>query len=576
MTRPLLALLTSLALVAPAGAQDMRSRANDAIHVLRAEQKPDGSYGGSVATTGLALYGFAKSGRQYREADGPFVSRAVEFLQGHAATDGSFTSPADKDAVRSTLAAALALHALDAKKYEKQVKSAADFASQKSGKKWVEGDPLEVFVETAAPGLLPLVPADPDEQKAAADAGKQPNGGYGDPAVTASRLVLFNRVASLAPPSKPEDRPLAPLPAWDPNAKVDVDETLRQSIRFLMSRQGPSGGFGSAITKGEDLGVTALAAQALWAWPGEMPADVRKAAERATEMVAAAAREDGSIHGSGLENYTTSAAVGALVASKDAKYKKTIDKARAYLSSLQADEAEGIKPDHWSYGGFGYGDEERPDLSNTQFAMDALHVAGAPPDDPAMRRALVFLQRCQNRSETNHIEISRDGVTAVAGNDGGAMYYPGNSKAGVDKLPDGRVVPRSYGSMTYALLKGFVFAGLPKDDARLKDAYAWCAKNYTLDRVPGYEEMAKAMPRAVHQGLFYYYVAMATALRAYGAKEIETPDGKKHDWRRELAARLKSMQKPDGSFVNENSPRWFEGDEVLATTHAVLALGATK
>jgi squalene-hopene/tetraprenyl-beta-curcumene cyclase len=110
----------------------------------------------------------------------------------------------------------------------------------------------------------------------------------------------------------------------------------------------------------------------------------------------------------------------------------------------------------------------------------------------------------------------------------------------------------------------------------LKAAYDWCRKNYTVDRVPGYEEMAKLLPRRPYQGLYYYYLTMATALSALGVDTIDTPDGKKHDWRAELAARLASMQKADGSWVNENSPRWYEGDELIATSYALLALHALR
>jgi len=574
-----LALALSAFLAPAAASQDLRTRANRAVHALRAEQRPDGSYGGTVSTTAATLYGFARCAREYREADGPFMARAVEFLLKCARDDGSISAAGDADKTASTMWAALALHALDKKKHEAKIRAAMDYVAKASGKSVAAGASPEELAFQATPDLLPSASPGEDGMKegvAALDQGVRPDGGYADAATTAKRLVLMNRLAALNPPPKTEERPAVALPPFDPAAKADVDAAMKKAIQFLLSRRMPTGGFGSAATKGQDLGITALAAQALWCWPGEMPADVRDAAKKATEIVFAGARPDGSIHGGGLENYTTSASLGALVRSGDARYKPAIEKARAFLEKLQGDESEGYSKSDWAYGGFGYGDEERPDLSNTQFAMDALKLAGAAPDDPAIRRALIFLERCQNRSESNHVEISRDGVTAVAGNDGGGVYYPGNSKAGMEKLPDGKVVPRSYGSMTYALLKGFVFAGVPKDDPRMKDALAWCRAHYTLDRVPGYEEMAKASPRAAYQGLFYYFLTMANALSAYGGDVIETPDGKKHNWREELASRLVSLQRPDGSFVNENSARWYEGDDVLATSYAVLTLAALK
>ena len=100
------------------------------------------------------------------------------------------------------------------------------------------------------------------------------------------------------------------------------------------------------------------------------------------------------------------------------------------------------------------------DLSNTQFAVDALRASGLDPEDEAFVKALVFLQRTQNLTSVNEFEDkvrAEDGSwqTVTSGDDGGSAYYPGNSPAGYIDLPDGRRVPRSYGSMTYALLKTY-------------------------------------------------------------------------------------------------------------------------
>ncbi|MBI3820014.1 MAG: hypothetical protein HY286_15060 [Planctomycetes bacterium] len=556
---------------------DFRSLGNSAVHLLRAAQGKDGSYGGDAEATALALYGFTKCARQYRETDGPFITKAVEYLLSKRAPDGAFKG---NNTLNATLAAAVALDALDKTKYAGIVADAiksAETAAKKTAPAKASGAELFNYAMDAAPELIGRLPADITDASEfslpAAGAAQEP----ADVAKIARKLVLITMAASRVPPQKPQEIPATPLPAWDPNAKVDLDVTIRSGIGFLVKRQSPDGSFGTPVTKDQLIGVTALVAQAIWGWPGERPAEVAAAASKATKVVAGAARPDGSIHGGGLENYTTSASVGALVASGNPEYRDLVARAKKYITDLQADEGEGVSPEHWSYGGTGYGDEERPDMSNTNFALEALRKAGVKSDDPAMQKALKFLERCQNRSESNTTEISRDGVTAVSGNDGGGIYYPGKSQAGADKSADGkRETPRSYGSMTYALVKGFIFAGLQKDDPRLKAAFEWCKKNYTLDRVPGYEEMSKVSPRIAYQGLFYYYLTMATALRAYGEDEIITPDGQKHAWRVEMTSRLASLQKPDGSFANENSPRWWEGDEIIATAYAVLTLEALK
>lgn len=45
----------------------------------------------------------------------------------------------------------------------------------------------------------------------------------------------------------------------------------------------------------------------------------------------------------------------------------------------------------------------------------------------------------------------------------------------------------------------------------------------------------------------------------------------KHDWRAELRAELARRQQPNGSWVNDTD-RWMEGDPILVTGYALLAL----
>jgi squalene-hopene/tetraprenyl-beta-curcumene cyclase len=71
-------------------------------------------------------------------------------------------------------------------------------------------------------------------------------------------------------------------------------------------------------------------------------------------------------------------------------------------------------------------------------------------------------------------------------------------------------------------------------------------------------------------GLYYYYHTMARALNVYDEPTITDAQGKKHDWRVELADKIASLQKPDGSWQGEK--KWFEDNNVLTTAYAVLAL----
>ena len=170
--------------------------------------------------------------------------------------------------------------------------------------------------------------------------------------------------------------------------------------------------------------------------------------------------------------------------------------------------------------------------------------------------------------------MTRDGIVIKAGDDGGGYYQPDESKAGYIELGDGSKIPRSYGSMSYALLKGFVFAGLTKDDPRVAACWKWLSDNYTLDVNPGFP--ASAGPVAPYQGLFYYFHTMGKALDIFGVNTITDGEGVEHDWRAELAGRITSMQAKDGSWVNQNAPRWWEGNPLLATSYALRTLAATR
>ena len=96
-------------------------------------------------------------------------------------------------------------------------------------------------------------------------------------------------------------------------------------------------------------------------------------------------------------------------------------------------------------------------------------------------------------------------------------YYPGDSSFGFIELPDGKIMMRSYGSMTYALLKSYVLCGLKPDDNRVKAALNWVSKNFTVTENPGAAPNAPEETKL--QGLFYYYLAMAQTLDNMGIKE---------------------------------------------------------
>ncbi|MFH1227201.1 MAG: prenyltransferase/squalene oxidase repeat-containing protein [Planctomycetota bacterium] len=248
-----------------------------------------------------------------------------------------------------------------------------------------------------------------------------------------------------------------------------------------------------------------------------------------------------------------------------------IKKATEYLVKSQ----NGPESADKDFGGWGYDEKKgtvNANLSTTAYAMDALHLAGLPKDSEVYKRAVEFLAKVQDSSEYNKFRATE--------NSGGFSYSPVESKGGEKTTPDGKKVLKTYGSMTYAGVKSFIYAYLDKNDPRVQAAYNWIKSNYTLDENPGLRTDAE--PNLGKQGLFYYYHTFAKSLDAYGEKTLVTADlsagqaGKKeHLWANELVGKLAGMQKPDGSWSNEVS-RWWEDFAPLATSYSLMSLNICR
>lgn len=364
----------------------------------------------------------------------------------------------------------------------------------------------------------------------------------------------------------PDEAP--PLPAIVASP-LELNDAVAKAMDFLDVNQ-KSGRFG--FEGYEDPGITGMALSAAIRSARLLERTSPTYVDQGLQYLDSLRKEDGSVFLTGLKTYVTSVALMAFADSRDPAYTEAIEKARAFLVAVQADEGEGYSMEEDPfYGGLGYGGDERPDLSNTQMALDALKAAGLDKDHEAFQKALNFVRKCQNQAETNPTEvILSDGRKVVAGTDGGGIYYPGDSKAGVEEVDKGVFVARSYGSMTYALLKSLIFTGLDREDKRVKAAVKWVENHYTLEENPGFEQTKN--PEAGQQGLYYYYLTMARALDALGRDVINDSRGTPHPWKKELARKILSLQRVNGSWINERSPRWFEGNPVLATSYALLVL----
>ena len=343
------------------------------------------------------------------------------------------------------------------------------------------------------------------------------------------------------------------LPAQTVGPKPDdLAKARGKAINFLKTSQAAEGNW----TSPESPGISGLVTYSLLL--SGVPAS-DPVVDKALKHLASFAQPDGGIYSpkSHHGNYETSICLLAFQqANKEGKYTAMIAKADKYLRKLQWDDTETTDASDPKFGGAGYGRTgDRPDLSNTVFFLDALQAAGAKKDDPAVQKALVFLSRCQNlETENNTTKFS----SLV--NDGGFYYTPaagGNSQAG--NTANGGL--RSYGSMTYAGLKSMIYAGLTPEDPRVKAATEWITKFYSVEENPGLGQ----------QGVFYYHQMFAKALSTMDLDMVKDAQGKLHDWRKELAEHLFTLQQENGAWLNKND-RWYEGNPDLATAYVLIAL----
>ena len=338
-------------------------------------------------------------------------------------------------------------------------------------------------------------------------------------------------------------------------AALTIDAAIGGGAKFLLAKQAEDGHW-------SDAQMPALTALPLWALTGATDAPGREAAmKKAAAFVLKTQREDGGFYvpkpgrgGSGLGNYNTSVCLAALFEAKLAPDEALL-KARGYLASSQ------LTGDDTMAGGFGYDKVSRrryADLSNTAYALDALARTAALEErrpggkrvDVDWEKALAFVENLQKKEGADK---------------GGAAYNGRTPQAGRETDAKGRVHLRAYGSMSYAAVLSMCAARLTKADPRVRNALDYCSKHWSVEENPGMG----------NQGLYYYYDILARALAAAGVDELAAPDGRKIAWKDELAKKILSLQRADGSWANDNN-RFWEADPVLCTSFALIVLQLCK
>lgn len=423
----------------------------------------------------------------------------------------------------------------------------------------------------------------------------------------------------------------SPTHALDDEHWQKSNAAIQKGIDFLRSTQNEDGSWSPK----PGPAITAMVVEVMLSQPGISAEDPH--VKRGIAYILKQVNEDGSIHSGILDNYNTSICVSALVLVKgDPAIAKVVKDAERFLRGLQwaegmtTPEGQVITKDHPFYGGVGYGNHGRPDGSNLQYMLQAMHDAGVDCEDPVFTRAMTYIHRLQG-IESN--DLAGDMIVQ----DGGFIYATAINKdllnvpqsmANPELIEQAKENPgiqvtglRTYGSMTYSMFKSMIYANLDRDDPRVVAAREWMSNNWTLDRNPGMP--INEQTKTHLQGMYYYYTTMSRALHAWGTNtmEINDPDALAFvikapreaktsdimaeldklkakgivniglavddsldtievterkgtrivDWENELVAKLVSLQREDGSWINE-ADRWYEGDPNLVTAYALIAL----
>ena len=383
-------------------------------------------------------------------------------------------------------------------------------------------------------------------------------------ALTLAACTVWAADPAAVPASQAEtDAAKTALEATGASYLGEARASLSKAAAYLASQQKPKGNFSNPKFPG-------LSGLAVWALVAAKDPKYDAEIQKGVDYLLSCVQEDGGIYcpvpgraGGGLSTYNTAVCLTALSFAPREDMTRVILNARSFLADSQ------LSGDDAFSGGFGY-DKAAPnryaDLMNTHFVMEAmrrtqqyedLRPAGEKKADLDWEAALAFAERLQNDEDA--------GDSA-----GGFSYSPADAKAGTEtvktddgKAPEGKVIMRSYGSITYAGLLALVYCNLDRTDSRVRSALDWASKHWTLEENPGVGD----------QGLYFFYDIIGRSLSVAGLDAIPQAGGKPDvDWRAELVAKLVSLQRENGSYQNRNS-RFWENDPVLSTAYSAIALG---
>ncbi|HWZ29852.1 MAG TPA: prenyltransferase/squalene oxidase repeat-containing protein [Bryobacteraceae bacterium] len=312
-------------------------------------------------------------------------------------------------------------------------------------------------------------------------------------------------------------------------SRSDSREGVRKAAQYLWAQQAEDGGWHSRayglLRSGQSL--TPFVLDALL----DLPDRSAEAVDRAVAFIKRNINSEGSLGmmdsaAVDYPNYATGLAIRALVRAKASGLEPMV----SCLRAQQFTEDGGWRRDDPPYGAWGMGgvrltppNAGHVDLAMTRYVLEGLAAAGVPASDPAMQKALVYLERCQNP-------------------DGGFYFSTVNPE--INKAGE----HRSYGTTTADGVLALRAAGVPENDVRITSAKKWLRDHHLIDRVPGFEGPREEWSLGLR---FYYAAAVARAVPGLAV--------------------LLPPQRPDGSFHN-SSNLVKEDDSLIATAFAVRVL----
>jgi squalene-hopene/tetraprenyl-beta-curcumene cyclase len=342
----------------------------------------------------------------------------------------------------------------------------------------------------------------------------------------------------------------------------EIRASINRGIDWLVAQQNENGSWSDTNFPA----LTALALQAVL--HGEHPKK-KEVVDKAVRFILSCVQKDGGIYkevagrkGGGLSNYNTAICMTALHEVGDPALNKVIQDARKFVAGAQ------YMGDDVYKGGFGYDkDTQRAytDLLNTYYSVEAMKLTADVEDsrpntekkaDIDWNETVKFLEKMQNKAESGDE------------NAGGFYYNPTDPKAGTSTNKTGVVVFRSFGSITYAGMLALIHANVSRDDVRVKSAFEWAARHWSLDENPGMGA----------QGVYFFYDILAKCLSAYGQDLVPVKDKAPINWKAELAKKLVSLQKIEDKtghgFWKNDVNRYWEDNAVLVTAYTLRALEA--